>query len=492
MFAIDPALLVDSFTKPLQQRDPALPLRDEGFSQAAAERQESSHEAQLEAQEDAEFQKAIAESLRDLPPSSPIATTSSLPNLQPMPPTATALTMGGLPVTQVTTSNRPMITTHMSKDWMRPYEDKSKQPQESPGKGQVDKEVIEKFRIVWWEKVCCFNSTLVFLLTHLQDDHDPIVFTIPDCPHWPKWKVTDSLSALERLGTDTLQFYDLEHKIWVEAPVSYPHTMTTDGYLLLRRPGVSCKDFDERLVIAMRRPVTSRVYMTKVRQSVKSKLLKNKGKKRASHQSEDSDGEVEFVESQCQLTHNLTVISLLSLSIDSERKTKEATQARNRPRLSPLVITGSLAGYPSSSPTSASTNPSFTFSTTPSRSQTPLTSASPSTPSPVATSFEFVSPTGAGPPPLMPGKSWPHNMYARDMVAGFQEMNRLKKLKFPGGFQARFEKVFRQKAPNRSTYHDQLKRWNLAEQPARDAATVAERNSAGHWSTFSKANPLKN
>ena len=99
MFAIDPALLVDSFTEPLRQHDPALPLRDEGFSQAAAERQESSHEAQLEAQEDAEFQKAIAELLRDLPPSSPIATTSSLPNLQPTPPTATALTMGGLPIT---------------------------------------------------------------------------------------------------------------------------------------------------------------------------------------------------------------------------------------------------------------------------------------------------------------------------------------------------------------------------------------------------------
>jgi len=82
-------------------------------------------------------------------------------------------------------------------------------------------------------------------------------------------------------------------------------------------------------------------------------------------------------------------------------------------------------------------------------------------------------------------------MYTRDMVAGFQEMSRLKKSKFPGGFQGRFERVFGQKAPNRSTYHDQLKRWNLAEQSARDAATVAERNSAGHWSAFSKANPLK-
>jgi hypothetical protein len=83
-------------------------------------------------------------------------------------------------------------------------------------------------------------------------------------------------------------------------------------------------------------------------------------------------------------------------------------------------------------------------------------------------------------------------MYARDMAAGFQEMDRLKKVKYPGGFQAHFERVFHQKAPNRSTYHDQLKRWNLVEQCVHDAATVAERNSAGHWSTISKANTLKN
>jgi hypothetical protein len=61
---------------------------------------------------------------------------------------------------------------------MRPYEDKSKQAQESPGKGQVDKEVIEKFRIVWWEKVHWLHSTIAFLFTCLQDDCDPATFTI--------------------------------------------------------------------------------------------------------------------------------------------------------------------------------------------------------------------------------------------------------------------------------------------------------------------------
>ena len=48
------------------------------------------------------------------------------------------------------TSNQPMITTQMSKDWMPSYGDKSKQAQVSPSKGQVTKEVVEKFHIVWW------------------------------------------------------------------------------------------------------------------------------------------------------------------------------------------------------------------------------------------------------------------------------------------------------------------------------------------------------
>jgi hypothetical protein len=91
----------------------------------------------------------------------------------------------------------------------------------------------------------------------------------------------------------------------------------------------------------------------------------------------------------------------------------------------------------------------------------------------------------------MPGKLWPHNMYTRDMVAGILEMKRLKKDKFPGGFEKCFKQVFGQNPPHRSTYYDQVKKWNLVEQSVRDAATVAPRNSSGHWSTFSKAIPLK-
>ena len=75
--------------------------------------------------------------------------------------------------------------------------------------------------------------------------------------------------------------------------------VTTDGYLLLRRAGVSCKDFDNQLSIATSRPNSSaRVYMTKVRQSVKTKMLKKK-RKTYTYISDDSEGEVEIVEPQC-------------------------------------------------------------------------------------------------------------------------------------------------------------------------------------------------
>ena len=52
--------------------------------------------------------------------------------------------------------------------------------------------------------------------------------------------------------------------------------------------------------------------MTKLQQSVKSKIMKNKGKTRASHLSEGSEGEIEFVESLCKLICNLILGPLLS------------------------------------------------------------------------------------------------------------------------------------------------------------------------------------
>lgn len=120
---------------------------------------------------------------------------------------------------------------------------------------------------------------------------------VQDCPCWPKWKIDDSPSTLKRLAhTMPLQFYDLDHRVWIKTSPSYPHSVQTDCYILFRCAGVQCHDFDLHLSTALRKPVNQRSYFSAVRQSVKSKTLKAKGKARATTPLDDSEGEVEFVE----------------------------------------------------------------------------------------------------------------------------------------------------------------------------------------------------
>lgn len=76
------------------------------------------------------------------------------------------------------------------------------------------------------------------------------------------------------------------------------------------------------------------------------------------------------------------------------------------------------------------------------------------------------------------------------MVHGFRKMDEL--LKRGGGtFKDRFFKVFGQEAPRPSTYHDQVRRWKRARPSLRSAALASGRTSAGHWSEFARAVPLK-
>jgi hypothetical protein len=83
---------------------------------------------------------------------------------------------------------------------------------------------------------------------------------------------------------------------WIECPVLYAHAVKTDGYLLLRRTGIECKDFNTKFSLATRTDnSSSRSYMSSVRRSV-AKKVKCKGKGRALDDEElESEGEVEIV-----------------------------------------------------------------------------------------------------------------------------------------------------------------------------------------------------
>ena len=257
----------DGLAKALRDEDPVIQLKRRDAERLEAEHCAADEELAKELQEQEEHHALLASVRAALQSpsghSSPIPASSFPPSPSNRFPStldvSTRFLVAGLPVTQASPSNRPKITTQMNDTWMRDYEDHTKDVQQRKGRGQIDFKVVQKF--------------------------------------WAKWKIQDSPSTLQRLGDGLLQFYDINHNLWVESDPAYPHTLQTDCYLLLRCTGVICQDFENHLAAARHKPTNQRTYMTKIRQSVKSKALKGKGKAQArSHSDDDSDGEVEFVE----------------------------------------------------------------------------------------------------------------------------------------------------------------------------------------------------
>ncbi|KIM35586.1 hypothetical protein M413DRAFT_20720 [Hebeloma cylindrosporum] len=492
-FPLDPRLTqpersFDELARLLSESDPVLHLQREEEANSRKQQEEAQREADLERLEEDNYRRAVAESLSliqtSTSSSTPPTSSSNVSASRPLPTVSepsTSLVVHGLPVTRVKGSNRPSITSHMSSDWMRAHEDRTKLPQ-ALRKGQIDSELLKRFRIVWWSEPGVGATTI------------PVPSS--DIPDWPKFRLADSPAILERFGKRGIDFYDALTFEWVECPLSYAHAVTTDGHLLLRRTGTKCEDFDSKLLLATQKQTSSsRSYMSNVRKSVASKA-KRKGKDRVFElEDEDSDGEVE-------------IVSDIAIKIKQEPGAER--RPFKRPRLSPHIIPVSLGSsidgpisIPSSpiSPHMPPTTTSPGFSLDPSFPSPALSSPSATPPTPSNSlplspaTFETVSGILSpitGPPPQLPGSSlkWPANMYAVDMVHGFRKMDEL--LKNGGGtYQQRFMHVFGQSPPGTSTYHDQLKRWKDATPSLREAFIKAGRTSAGQWSRFSKAVRLR-
>ena len=113
-------------------------------------------------QEERDFQASVAASL-GLPaavPVIPLASTSRqsppLPSLSNPTPQASSSTTNALRTIPYRPSN---IMHHMNTDWMRPFEDRSK---ETPKRRKRDPN--QRFRLVFWGWVCCFSCYSVFFL----------------------------------------------------------------------------------------------------------------------------------------------------------------------------------------------------------------------------------------------------------------------------------------------------------------------------------------
>jgi hypothetical protein len=149
----------DEFAKLLSKSNPVLRMQQEEELNAKRQQEEAEREAELECLEDEEYRRVMAESLSLVSSPSAFSGASSSMVLPSVSEPSTSFLVQGLPVTRVNVSNYPTITSHLSDDWMRRHEDRTKVPQ-AIRKGQIDSELIKRFRVVWWSKVRIYTVHL--------------------------------------------------------------------------------------------------------------------------------------------------------------------------------------------------------------------------------------------------------------------------------------------------------------------------------------------
>ena len=158
--AADQALA--NFAQSLSESDPVLQLKREDKRREQAEQLAADKELAKELQEEEEHEALLAETRTALlsspaDPGPSTRTTSALSSSSKASPST--FLVSGLPVTRVTSKNWPTITTQMNETWMCDYDDKTKEKRQVGGNSQIDLEMVQKFRVIWWEKVCIFISS---------------------------------------------------------------------------------------------------------------------------------------------------------------------------------------------------------------------------------------------------------------------------------------------------------------------------------------------
>jgi len=139
----------------LSESDPVIQLQLEDQRRQQAKQLSDDQELAKELQEEEEHQALLAATRAALSssPANPGPSTTAA-SASPGPSPSATVIFSGLPVTCVTSSNRPTYTTQMNETWMRKHEDKTKETRRVGGNGQIDLEMVQKFRIIWWEVVC--------------------------------------------------------------------------------------------------------------------------------------------------------------------------------------------------------------------------------------------------------------------------------------------------------------------------------------------------
>jgi len=409
-------------------------------------------------QEERDFQAGVAASL-GLPASvsvTPLASTShhSPPLLStPIPQASSSI---------LTTPNHlrtlpyrpPNITHHMNSDWMHPFEDRSK---ETPKRRKRDPN--QRFRLVFWGEVCCSKYYMCFSANlNTQDDQLPVIRAVNDCPEWPMWSLVDALDIKQELalGADPLQFYDFGHSQWISCTHSYPHELKKDGYLFLRRPSVTCLDFDTHATHAKGKMQHLFLNMPGERSAIKKRLQHRKANPPLVliDLEDEEESEVEFVGPPVRKRrHSESPIDIISPQPRHRRFQSASSQ------VSEDLATISPLSSPVSSPISSRL--------------TPMSSPSP------------IDNNSYGALIYVPEskKKWPDGMYTVDMAKAFLEVDSANFKKLRLKLPERLRRVFG-KDIALTTWHDQQRLWANGTERQRDEGVRAGRGAAGLWAAF--------
>ncbi|KAJ7849539.1 hypothetical protein B0H14DRAFT_2582469 [Mycena olivaceomarginata] len=285
----------------------------------------------------------------------------------------------------------------------------------------------------------------------LRENTPHCVYWIDSVPTWPQWRVSDATSPFaDLLGDADVDMYTPKYKQWVTINTSFPHTVSVDSILMLRRRDIDCFDFDTviRNFNPESRHPTSTLHIrtnmpaecSALRSIYKNTRMSRSGKPRSadlSYDDDDSDVQVTDVKLSKRIKHE-----------DGE----ELPYCRQHPRLEPLPLdTNTLIVIDSDSDEEAPPT------------MAPLASASAS---------------AVAPP-------WPAGMYIVDMVAGFQQMDSrsLKGL----NREERFKHVFGSKVEyHASTFTAQQAKFNKATPTQVKKGVEAGRTTDGLWSVWRK------
>ena len=348
---------------------------------------------------------------------------------------------------------QPKITTQMNPTWMAEYKSTpavERAKASSAARSAQDLSLVRRFHLIFWDN--SHNTACIQL--------------VQECPNWPQWSLS-MYTGLPSLGDNIthIQLYSTTYHVWMDTPLDFKHSLTTNCAILLRRKGVTGIDEQDQINRFVN-PHSLRRFrhdMPTERSAIREMLkdLKGKGKSVDIPVMDGSNSDIEIVNTPRPLKRRRI-------------KQEPISPPLQRPQISITIPT---------TPTILSSSEIIEIFDSP---QSP-TSFSPfpllSPISPISTPTSSLH----SPSPTLP--RWPQGRYAVDIVAGFERMDKLLQ-RSSGSVTQRLIEVYGCKIPT-STYYDHRDRWAIASQSLRDKVMDGGRTPSGLWTYLASRVPLK-